>query len=148
MCILCIWLVSLNQHFDPKCTEWTSVRKKNYVVLIRSTEQPSFFAADRWTCDDKWGWLLTVDSSLTQRTGICFVVLKFSIYRSWGFKLAVQKPTLSTAVENRGSMAPTLLARSVPHNAMHMSVSADTGWFVRRFWWTIDCGVFPPSTIL
>ena len=101
--ILCIWLFSINEHIDPKCTEWTSV-KKMYVVLIRNTQQPDFFAADGRTCDDKWGWLLTVDSSSTQGTDICFVVMKFSLYHRWGFKWAVQKPTLSTAVETSESV--------------------------------------------
>jgi hypothetical protein len=121
--ILCVSLVSVNEHIDPKCTEWTCVKKKVYVVLIRNTQQPDFFAAGGWTCDDKWGCLLTVDFSLTQGTGIHMLrSMKFSIYRSWVLKLAVQKPTLSTAVETSDSMAPTLLVRFVPHDAIYIYI--------------------------
>jgi CDP-diglyceride synthetase len=95
---------------------------KIYVVMLRNTEQPDFFAAYGWTSDDKWGRLLTVDSIWTQGTGMSFVVIQFSLYRCWGFKLAVQKPTLSTAVGTSESMAPTLHVRSVPHGAMYTRI--------------------------
>jgi len=155
------WCLSFVYAFDivhvvdfSKRTHWPEMHwmdkceKKMYVVLIRNTQQPDFFAVDGWTCGDKRGWLLTVDSSLTQGTGMCFVVMKFSFYRSWGFKLAVQKPTLKTAVGTSESVFRTLFVRSVPLDAIYMSVSADTLWFVCIFWWTIDCQVFPPITIL